>query len=52
MPNFDKVFTEALFDAIKITNATRAAASKLPLSDSDLKTALTAVVQSQLNDIP
>jgi hypothetical protein len=52
MADFTNIFNQALLNAIVVTNATRIAASKLPLSDAQVVVALTAVVQTQLNNIP
>jgi hypothetical protein len=52
MADFTNVFTQAVLNAIAVTNSTRVAAGKLPLTDAQIQTALVAVVQTQLNNIP
>jgi hypothetical protein len=52
MADFTSVFTQSLLTAVATANATRRAAGKLPLSDAQIQTALTALVQAELNNIP
>jgi hypothetical protein len=52
MADFNNAFAQALLNAVAVTNATRIAASKLPLTDAQIVTALVPVVQTQLNSIP